>query len=77
MRKLNKILEMIDFSKLIQVFSHKTKIHPIRTFTIILYTYSKRIYSTRKIKIVCQKILNLDFFCKILKFLIILQFQNF
>ena len=29
-RKLSKILEAMNFNKLMQVFSHKTKIHPVR-----------------------------------------------
>ena len=34
-----------------QVFSHKTKIHPVRMFAVILYAYSRGIYSTRDIEI--------------------------
>ena len=52
-RKLSAILEEMDFSKLLQVFSYKTKVHPIRMFAIILYAYSKGIYSTRNIENAC------------------------
>lgn len=45
----------MDFSKLMQVFSHKTKVHPIGMFTVILYAYSIGIYSTRDIEIVCHE----------------------
>ena len=38
-----------------QVFSHKTKIHPVRMFAIVLYTYSRGIYSTRDIEIACHE----------------------
>ena len=31
-RKLSSILEGLDFSSLMQVFSYKTKVHPIRCF---------------------------------------------
>ncbi|HJH56271.1 MAG TPA: IS1182 family transposase [Brachyspira hyodysenteriae] len=54
-RKLIYILEGMDFSKLIQIFSHKTKVHPIRMFAIILYAYSRGIYSTRDIQIACHE----------------------
>ena len=40
-RKLSAILEEMDFSKLLQVFSYKTKVHPIRMFAIILLAISK------------------------------------
>lgn len=52
-RKLSAILEEMDFSKLLQVFSYKTKVHPIRMFAIILYAYSRGIYSTRDIENAC------------------------
>ena len=38
-----------------QVFSHKTKIHPVRMFAVILYAYSRGIYSTRDIEIACHE----------------------
>ena len=38
-----------------QVFSHKTKVHPIRMFAVILYAYSRGIYSTRDIEIACHE----------------------
>lgn len=52
-RKLSGILEEMDFSKLLQAFSYKTKVHPIRMFAIILYAYSRGIYSTRDIENAC------------------------
>lgn len=54
-RKLSAILEEMDFSKLLQVFSYKTKVHPIRMFAIILYAYSRGIYSTRAIEVACAE----------------------
>ena len=45
-RKLSSIFEDMDFTKLLQVFSYKTKVHPIRMFAIILYAYSRGIHST-------------------------------
>lgn len=54
-RKLSAILEEMDFSILLQVFSYKTKVHPIRIFAIILYAYSRGIYSTRDIELACQE----------------------
>ena len=54
-RKLSAILEEMDFSILLQVFSYKTKLHPIRMFAIILYAYSRGIYSTRDIELACQE----------------------
>lgn len=54
-RKLSNILEGMDFNNLMQVFSHKTKVHPIRMFAVILYAYSRGIYSTRDIEIACQE----------------------
>ena len=49
-RKLSAILEDMDFTKLLKVFSYKTKVHPVRMFAIILYAYSRGIYSTRDIE---------------------------
>ena len=46
-RKLSKILEAMNFNKLMQVFSHKTKIHPVKMFAVILYAYSRGIYSDK------------------------------
>ena len=46
-KKLSKILEAMNFNKLMQVFSHKTKIHPVRIFAVILYAYSRGIYSDK------------------------------
>lgn len=54
-RKLSAILEEMDFSILLQVFSYKTKVHPIKMFAIILYAYSRGIYSTRDIELACQE----------------------
>ena len=54
-RKLSTILEEMDFSILLQVFSYKTKVPPIRMFAIILYAYSRGIYSTRDIELACQE----------------------
>ena len=54
-RKLSAILEEMDFSKLLQVFPYKTKVHPIRMFAIILFAYSRGIYSTRDIEVACQE----------------------
>ena len=54
-RKLSAILEEMDFSILLQVFSYKIKVHPIRMFAIILYAYSRGIYSTRDIELACQE----------------------
>ena len=45
----------MNFNKLMQVFSHKTKIHPVRMFAVILYVYSRGIYSTRDIEIACHE----------------------
>ncbi|MDO4589356.1 MAG: transposase [Fusobacterium sp.] len=33
----------------------KTKVHPVRIFVIILYAYSRGIYSTRKIELAYQE----------------------
>lgn len=54
-RKLSAILEEMDFSKLLQVFPYKTKVHPIRMFAIILFAYSRGTYSTRDIEVACQE----------------------
>lgn len=54
-RKLSAILEEMDFSNLLQVFSYKTKVHPVRMFAIILYAYSRGIYSTRDIELACHE----------------------
>lgn len=35
MKEFSKILEKIDFDKLMQVFSHKTKTQPVRMFAIL------------------------------------------
>ena len=43
----------MDFTKLLKVFSYKTKVHPVRMFAIILYAYSRGIYSTRDIENAC------------------------
>ena len=52
-RKLSAILVDMDFTKLLKVFSYKTKVHPVRMFAIILYAYSRGIYSTRDIENAC------------------------
>lgn len=54
-RKLSYILEGMDFNNLMQVFSHKTKVHPIIMFAVILYAYSRGIYSVRDIEIACHE----------------------
>ena len=54
-RKLSSILEGLDFSSLMQVFSYKTKVHPIRMFSIIVYAYSRNLTSTRDIEMACHE----------------------
>ena len=53
-RLLSAILEEMDFSNLMQVFPNKTKVHPVNMFTVIIYAYSKGIYSTRDIEFLCK-----------------------
>ena len=48
------ILEEMDFSNLMQVFSNKTKVHPVNMFAVIIYAYSRGIYSTRDIEYLCK-----------------------
>ena len=38
-----------------QVFSYKTKVHPIRMFSIIVYAYSRNLTSTRDIEMACHE----------------------
>jgi len=45
-RLLSTILEEMDFSNLLQVFPNKTKVHPVNMFAVIIYAYSRGIYST-------------------------------
>ena len=54
-RILSAILEEMDFSKLMQVFSYKAKVHPIRMFAVIVYAYSRGILSTRDIEQACYE----------------------
>uniref|UniRef100_UPI003564752E transposase n=1 Tax=Fusobacterium varium TaxID=856 RepID=UPI003564752E len=54
-RKLSSILEGLDFSSLMQAFSYKTKVHPIRMFSIIVYAYSRNLTSTRDIEMACHE----------------------
>lgn len=54
-RKLSEILEGLDFSNLMQVFPYKTKVHPIRMFAVIVFAYSKGIFSTRDIEVCCAE----------------------
>ncbi len=53
-RLLSAILEEMDFSNLMQVFPNKTKVHPVNMFIVIIYAYSKGIYSTRDIEFLCK-----------------------
>ena len=53
-RLLSTILEEMDFSNLMQVFPNKTKVHPVNMFAIIIYVYSRGIYSTRDIEYLCK-----------------------
>ena len=53
-RLLSAILEEMDFSNLLQIFPNKTKVHPVNIFAIIIYAYSKGIYSTRDIEYLCK-----------------------
>ena len=53
-RLLSAILEEMDFSNLMQVFPNKTKVHPVNMFAVIIYAYSKWIYSTRDIEFLCK-----------------------
>ena len=75
-KKLSEMLEAMDFGKLMQVFSHKTKIHPVRMFAVILYAYSRGIILQEILKSHVMKILNLDFCYRILKFLTIPLFRD-
>ena len=53
-RLLSTILEEMDFSNLLQVFPNKTKVHPVNMFAVIIYAYSRGIYSTRDIEYLCK-----------------------
>ena len=53
-RLLSAILEEMDFSNLLQVFPNKTKVHPVNMFAVIIYAYSRGIYSTRDIEYLCK-----------------------
>ena len=53
-RLLSTILEEMDFSNLMQVFPNKTKVHPVNMFALIIYAYSRGIYSTRGIEYLCK-----------------------
>ena len=53
-RLLSAILEEMDFSNLLQVFSNKTKVRPINMFAVIIYAYSQGKYSTRDIEFLCK-----------------------
>ena len=53
-RLLSAILEEMDFSNLMQVFPNKTKVHPVNMFAVIIYAYSRGIYSTRGIEYLCK-----------------------
>ena len=53
-RLLSAILEEMDFSNLMQVFPNKTKAHPVNMFAVIIYAYSRGIYSTRGIEYLCK-----------------------
>ena len=70
-RLLSTILEEMDFSNLLQVFPNKTKVHPVNMFAVIIYAYSRGIYSTRDIEYLCkdsqraQYLLNSSISCKI------------
>ena len=75
-RKLSKILEAMNFNKLMQVFSHKTKIHPVRMFAVILSRIPEVYILQEILKSHVMKILNLDFCYRILKFLTIPLFRD-
>ena len=53
-RLLSAILEEMDFSNLMQAFPNKTKTHPVNMFAVIIYAYSRGIYSTRDIEHLCR-----------------------
>ena len=53
-RLVSAILKEMDFSNLMQVFPNKTKVHPVNMFAVIIYAYSRGIYSTRGIEYLCK-----------------------
>ena len=80
-RLLSAILEEMDFSNLLQVFPNKPKVHPVNMFAVIIYAYSRRIYSTRDIEYLCkdsqraQYLLNSSISCKIFSSSLSLYFK--
>ena len=80
-RFLSAILEEMDFSNLLQVFPNKTKVHPVNMFAVIIYAYSRGIYSTRDIEYLCkdsqraQYLLNSLISCKIFSSSLSLYFR--
>ena len=80
-RLLSTILEEMDFSNLLQVFPNKTKVHLVNMFAVIIYAYSRGIYSTRDIEYLCkdsqraQYLLNSSISCKIFSSSLSLYFK--
>lgn len=60
-RLLSQITEGLDYTKLMQAYSHKgrkPKVHPPTLFTILVYAYAQGIYSSRKIEQACRRDIN-------------------
>ncbi|WP_197035135.1 transposase, partial [Oceanivirga salmonicida] len=53
--ELSKIMEGLNYDKLMQVFKHKTKVHPIRLLAIVVFAYSRKVKSTREIEQLCRE----------------------
>lgn len=60
-RLLSQVLEGLDYTLLLQAYSHKGRspvVHPITMFKIIVYAYSNGIYSSRAIEKACRRDIN-------------------
>ncbi len=53
--ELSEIMEGLNYDKFMQVFKHKTKVHPIRLLAVILFAYSRKVTSTREIEQLCRE----------------------
>ena len=59
-RLLSEVLEGLNYSKLMQAYSHigRPPASPQALFKVIIYAYMNNIYSTREIELACMRDIN-------------------
>lgn len=53
--ELKNILEEAELNSFYDLFKYKTKVHPLNLLAVIIYAFSNKIVSTRKIETLCKE----------------------